>query len=146
MNTLQILTNANLRTFQNRYYSSPKYEAQENLSGITHYCEDSTLKFFKAKILKAKPIFDGAMFMLLESTSLNMENTKRGFRVTVFDVLGSVVCQTYLENAFKTSKEALKAHEGWKQSFDLEGYYKKRLEDEARRLKQEADRIEQAIQ
>lgn len=145
MNATTMLQKANLKTFQNRYYSTAKYEAQDNLSAITHYADDSTLKYFKAKILKAKPIHEGALFMILESASKDYEHTTRGFRVVVFDVFGDTIYRDALEEMSNTSKQALKEFEEWSKSFDVESYYKERLAREAVRLSKQAQTLEEAL-
>jgi hypothetical protein len=145
MNTIQLLNNANLRTFQNRYYSNAKYSAQESLAGITHYVDDNTLKFFKAKILRAKPINDGALYMILESSSKDFEHTKRGFRVVVFDVFGDSIYRPALDEMHDTTKQALKAFENWSKSFDVDAYYRERMARKAIQLKKQAERLEEAL-
>lgn len=139
------LSRANLGLFTNRYYSTAKYDAQDNLNGLTHYVQDSTLKYFKAKILRAKPILDGAFYMILESSSMDFENTKRGFRCVVFDRFGDTVERPSLDEMSTTSKQALKAYESWLNSFDGESYYQEKLKQVAERKKREAQRLEEAL-
>ena len=145
MNTTQLLNKANLRPFQNRYYSNAKYSAQDSLAGITHYVDDTTLRYFKAKILRAKPIMDGAFYMILESGSMDFENSKRGFRVVVFDVFGDVIHRQSLEDMYSTSKQALKEFDKWTNSFDALAYYRERLARESKQLQKQAQQLEEAL-
>jgi hypothetical protein len=145
MNVINALNKANIQTFNNRYYSSPKLIAQDSLSRITHYVDDSTLRYFKAKILKAKPVFDGALFMILESSSMDMNNTKRGFRCVVFDVFGESIYRASLEEMYPTSKAAMSAYQEWTNSFDLDAYYTNKIAREVSNHKKQAERLEEAL-
>ena len=145
MNVINALNKANIQTFNNRYYSSPKLIAQDCLSRITHYVDNSTLRFFKAKILKAKPVFDGALFMILESSSMDMNNTKRGFRCVVFDVFGESIYRANLEDMYSTSKAAMNAYQEWANSFDLDAYYTNKIAREVSNHKKQVELLEEAL-
>ena len=106
----------------------PKYNAQRNLEGLTHYVDDDTLHFHHSKVLYAHHLFDGLLFCIVESCSLDMHNTKRGFRAVVFDVFGTTVSRPNLEDSYSTSKAALKASE--KEAIDLLAHYKAALSTE----------------
>lgn len=84
----------------------PKYNAQQNLSGRTHYAEDSTLSFFHARILDTFETDGGLLFALIESVALDMHNTKRGFRYVIFDIFGHTLSRVGLEESFTTSAKA----------------------------------------
>ncbi len=107
----QALIAANIRPFQERYFSSAKDEAQEALSGRTHYADDSTLKFFNARITRARPIMEGLFFEIVESTAKDMDNTARGFRVVVFDVFGETVYRPDLQDLSRTSARAIEDYQ-----------------------------------
>jgi hypothetical protein len=87
----------------------PKNEAQRNLSGITHYVDNDTLHFHHSRILSAHVAYDGLLFAIVESVSLDMHNTKRGYRPVVFDIFGTIIGRCDLEHTYRTSKQALKA-------------------------------------
>lgn len=91
--------------------SYPKVNAQRNLCGRTHYVDDDTLRFHKSRILSTHITDNGLLFALVESMSLDMNHTKRGYRYVIFDVFGTVVDGTRVElkDAFKSSKAATKA-------------------------------------
>jgi hypothetical protein len=88
------------------YRSSAKYEAQDQLSGKTHYVDDDTLRFHHCRIISCDISHDGMLFWLIESVSLDMNNTKRGFRYVVFDVFGNVISRHDLADCVSTSKKA----------------------------------------
>ena len=69
----------------------PKANAQRNLRGRTHYVDDDTLRFHKARILSARVAANGLLFAIIESMSLDWDGTKRGFRGVIFDIFGNVV-------------------------------------------------------
>lgn len=89
--------------------SNPKYNAQYNLEGRTHYVDDDTLKFHKSRIISTHIVDDGLLFVLIESYQVDYEGTSRAFRPVVFDVFGGVVERPILEAGYKTSKQACTA-------------------------------------
>lgn len=89
--------------------SNPKDNAQANLCRRTHYVDDGTLRFHKARILETHITDNGLLFSLVESVALDMHNTTRGYRPVIFDVFGNVVARVPLEEAYKTRKAAKKA-------------------------------------
>lgn len=89
--------------------NSAKYNAQRNLNGRTHYVEDATLKFHHSRINHTWITDNGLLFALVESVSLDMDNSNRGYRFVVFDVFGTVIERPKLEDTYKTGKQAEKA-------------------------------------
>lgn len=87
----------------------PKYNAQRNLEGKTHYVDNDTLKFHHSRIVASHDEQNGLLFWIIESCAMNYENTKRGFRYVIFDIYGNVVSRPDLEACFKTSDKARKA-------------------------------------
>src|ERR1039457_2523561 len=69
----------------------PKYNAQRNLSGITHYVDDDTLKSHHSRVISAGHSHGGLVFNITTSDALDMHNTKRGFRRVVHDVFGTCI-------------------------------------------------------
>ena len=86
--------------------SNPKWNAQRNLEDRTHYVDDATLRYHKARILSARPICNGLLFLLVESVAIDPDNRKRGFRGVVFDLYGTIVSRAKLEDASSTRKAA----------------------------------------
>lgn len=105
----------------NRYQEKSSYplpNARQNLSGRTHYVDEDTLRFFKARVLSARPHCDGLIFALIESVSLDWNHTRRGFRFVVFDIFGAVIERPTMEGAFKSRAAASKAFWAWLETFD----------------------------
>lgn len=86
----------------------PKANAQANLCGRTHYVDDDTLKFHKARIISARPYADGLLFGLVESVALDPDGRERGFRYVIFDLCGNVCKRPNLEDSYKTRGKAAK--------------------------------------
>ena len=114
--------------------SDAKYDAQRNLSGKSHYYEDSTLKYHHSRVLAPLILADGLLFAAITSEALDMRNTRRGFRFVVHDLFGTCVTRPDLENAFATHKAARKALDN--ETFDVVAHYQAAI---ARRLKETAD-------
>jgi hypothetical protein len=139
------LIEANARPFQERYFSQPKYEAQEALLGRTHYVTDSTLRYFHARITDARPIMEGLFFEIMESSSKDMYNTARGFRVVVFDVFGETVYRPNIEGMKSTSAAARKAYKT-EFAIDPAAHYAEKLQSRARTLAREAEALTKAAE
>lgn len=88
--------------------SYAKVNAQNNLCGRTHYVDDSTLRFHKGRILRAKATCDGLLFYIIESCAADMHNTRRIFRPVIFDIAGHVISRPALEDGCKTRAQAEK--------------------------------------
>jgi hypothetical protein len=71
--------------------SYPESDAPRNLQGRTHYCDDSTLKYFKAKILNGGTAKGGLLFWLVESVQSRPNHGGVTRRAVVFDVFGDIV-------------------------------------------------------
>ncbi len=89
--------------------SDPKLNAQRNLFGRTHYVDNDTLRFHKSRVLSTAVADGGLLFAIITSDALDFNNTKRGVRFVIFDVLGNVVDRTNLESAYRTREQARKA-------------------------------------
>jgi len=97
-----------MKLYQNES-SDPKYNAQRNLEGRTHYVDSNTLRFHKSKILNTATPYNGLLFALIESYAMDYENTRRAFRYVIFDVFGNVIERPDLENGYKTRLQAINA-------------------------------------
>jgi hypothetical protein len=74
--------------------SYPKNRAQQNLTGITHYADDDTLKFFKAKIIDCVVSSCGKYCLIVESLPYGGFDAPRKKRGKVFNILGRVIAET----------------------------------------------------
>ena len=77
---------SDVRPFEPMWMQSEKDLAQRALSGRTHYADDSTLRFFSARIHQTRQDDDGLWFALRES--LEMPGKGRVHRWCIFDIFG----------------------------------------------------------
>lgn len=89
--------------------SDPKYDAQRNLCGRTHYVDDDTLRYFHARILSVHVIDGGLLYAVLESASGDFNRTTRIYRYVVFDLFGNVVDRPDIDSSWKSTEPARKA-------------------------------------
>lgn len=116
----------------------PKYNAQRNLSGRTHYVDDDTLRWHKSRVLSSGIIGNawGLLFSITTSDALDMHNTSRGFRCVVFDVFGTTVYRPDLDSTHNTSKAAQKARN--EAEIDLVAHYTKAIAEKLAWAEREA--------
>ena len=126
--------------------SYAKNNAQLNLEGRSHFATDSALRFFGARINSAHHTASGLLFFIVESSFLDMQKTKRGFRFHLFDIFGQELGNQELDQAVKTSEQARKAGYQFIDNFDLPKHYAQKLEDIARRAKREASEAQAIAQ
>lgn len=119
--------------------SDPKFNAQRNLSGKTHYVDEETLRWHKSRVLSCRPLHGGLLLRIACSDALDMNNTKRGFRAVVFDVFGETVSRPDLEHAAKTKDAAIKQSDG--ETIDLCAHYRAAI---ARRMEQEQRAVQES--
>ena len=79
---------ANFHEFRCEYHN-PKYDAQRNLAGISHYADDDTLKYFKARIVATFHEDHGLTFTIVET--LPDDSGKRVYRAVMFNIFGSTI-------------------------------------------------------
>ena len=118
--------------------SYSKVNAQENLEGRSYFATDSALRFFGARINSAHHTASGLLFFIVESSFLDMQKTRRGFRFHLFDIFGNEIGNQELDQAVKTSDQARKAGYQFLDNFDLPKHYAQKLEDLARKAEREA--------
>jgi hypothetical protein len=118
--------------------SYAKPNAQENLEGRSYFATDSALKFFGARINSAHHTCSGLLFFIVESSFLDMQKTKRGFRFHLFDIFGQEIGKQEYSDAVKKSDQARKAGYAFLDQFDLTAHYAQKLESIARKAEREA--------
>jgi hypothetical protein len=133
------------KVFDGCYTGSAKNHAQNSLNGISHYFEESTIRFFKAKIVKTSVLFDGLVFVSIESSALNFDNTKRGYRFAAFDCFGNVIQKADIEQARASISAANSDLKKWLDSFDVLEYYSLKLHAMKYRLEVDAKNIGSAL-
>jgi len=112
----------------------PADNAQENLMGRTHYVDPGSLRFHKSRILSARPIMSGAFFLIIESCALDFDNTRRGVRAVLFDLMGDTVYRPSLEHCRRTRDQASRDFEKWLGHFDPIAHYRAAMLERAERL------------
>jgi hypothetical protein len=137
-----ITTAANVAPYTNKS-GNPKRNAQENLQGRTHYAEDQTLQYFKARIVSAHAEDNGLFFKMIESVAVDYDNTRRGFRVVVFDLFGYVVHRPSFDECTSTSAAAVVLYMK-AEKIDPATYYRADLKHRANRLTNQADAMREA--
>jgi hypothetical protein len=148
MNTLATLIQQTTRArlYESRYFSNPMHYAQDQLTGRTHYVDDSTLRYFHARVIGAHNDADGLLFWIVESSAKDPDNNSRGFRPVVFDIFGDMVYRVSLADMVKTSDKARALYRDWLESFDIAAHYREALESRAKRLESEARQYREALQ
>ena len=147
MKTLaNILTHKSLPKRYNREYSdNPTISAQKNLEGRTYYVEPQNLKHHGSRVLSALPVSDGAFFKIIETISIDYEQTKRGYRAVVFDLFGTIIYHPDLENTHASKEKADKAFYAWFDTFDEIGHYQKAIAEKITRLNKEAQNLTEIL-
>jgi hypothetical protein len=121
--------------------SNPKWNAQRNLQGRTHYVDDDTLRYHKSRILSARHTDSGLLFAIVTSDAIDYQNTKRGFRYVIFDVFGTVLDRPTLDETYTSSERATKAM--WEQlnAIDAKAHTLAAIEKQRRQHGEEMDRL-----
>ena len=88
-------------------YNDYTARAQRELQGRTHYVDPDTMRHFRSRVLYAAAFQQGTLFGLVESVSLDMHHTKRGFRHVIFGLDGEVLTRTTLEECVASKRKAL---------------------------------------
>ena len=143
MHTTESLANA-LRAAGHNLFSDessyPESQAARNLDGRTHYVDPSTRKFFGSRILAATvhSSTHGLIFSIRESVYADPGKTRRVFRRVAFDIFGTVLERTGLDESASNSDAADRAFYTWFNAFDVVAHYVTVLEARAKRLEAEA--------
>lgn len=95
----------NRSKFRQESYND-KYNAQANLRGRSHFCDDDTLRFFSGRILSAYDHADGRLFVVVHSQRRGFEDYRREFGFAIFDLSGKVISSS--ADKFKTAATARK--------------------------------------
>lgn len=94
---------AGVRPYESMWMATEKHLAQRALGGRTHYADDSTLRYFNARINETRQDDNGLWFALRES--LDMPGRGRVHRWCMFDVFGR--CERTEERATAKGADAL---------------------------------------
>jgi hypothetical protein len=122
----------NLNAFPFRVEScNPKYDAQGNLNDRTHYADDSTLKYFGARILRTGISEHSLVYWLVESVSSKPEEPHKNKRFVAFDIFGA--CLTDRDSWHATTDAAKRAGMKWLSDYDEVGETAKTCHSKASR-------------
>ena len=116
------------------YGRTPTARAQNALEGLTYYVAPNTLRCHHSRIIGARPVLGGAFFLILETVSTDYQNTQRGTRAVLFDLLGNVVYHPKLEETRRTRERALRDYEAWFGTFDPVGHYREQIDGKTDKL------------
>lgn len=115
-----------------------KVRAQDALSGLTHYVDNDTLKFFNARINKAFSVSGGLFFVVYESVAIGWKGS-RVHRFKMFDVFGRVIGTP--DSEFPNSKQVDKAFWSWYNDFNANEYYRQVIADKYLQAKDRAKKL-----
>jgi len=94
------------KLFRQEHCHTAKYEAQRQLSGITHYVDDDTLKYFECRVLEVVFAEDGLTLGLITSQP-NPMTREREYRAIMFNVFGHVYPASREYTTCTNKKESL---------------------------------------
>lgn len=131
-NTAQIIATAlDTRPFRDAQRSTAVLNAQDALTGLTHYCGTGTLRYHHSRIVGACVVSCGAFFKVTETCAQDYQNTRRGYRVVLFDLTGEAVYHPSLSELTRTREQADKAFWAWFNQFDELGHYRDKFNRKA---------------
>ena len=135
-----------LKTLFNTEYNqsglSAKLVAQKHLEGITHYCDDNTLKGFNAKIVKCSAIDEGKLLGLIEHLPVGGWDNAKMYRYVFFSVDGMGIRD---ETTYTTKKQAEKAFWEFANSLDADSIYSKAITNLIKWREQEIEQLKEAL-
>ena len=103
---------AYLSLFRDRS-SYPLAQAQYNLSGLTHYVADDTLRYFKARIVSCRIVYQGRLLAIVERLPCGSFNGPRRSRFVIFNIAGEVINSDERKTEYRTTEQAEKAMWLW---------------------------------
>ena len=141
-----IATALHTRPFRDAQRSSPVLNAQDALTGITHYCDPATLRFHHSRIVGACVASSGAFFKVTETCAQDYQNTRRGYRVVLFDLTGEAVYRPNLEGLHRTREQADRAFWAWFNELDELAHYRDKFNRKADQMARQIAELNEAAQ
>lgn len=119
-----------------------KAKAQKALDGLTHYCDDNTLKGFNCKIVSCSVLDQGKMFGLVEHLPMYGFDAPKKYRCVFFSVDGMGIRS---DLTYNTKAQAMKGF--WNEANDLEAdsIYKQALANMIRWREDQIKQIKEAL-
>jgi hypothetical protein len=134
------------RLFRDAQRSSPVLNAQDALTGLTHYCDPASLRFHRSRIVGACVVSSGAFFKVTETCAQNYQNTRRGYRVVLFDLTGNVIYRPELDEMHRTREQADRAFWAWFNNFDKFAHYRGIFNRKASEMARQIAELNEAAQ
>lgn len=131
--------------YRERWFSRPADCAQDALMGRTHYVDPGTLRYFHARVLSARTIADGLFFRITESSAMDPDNSRRGFRCVVFDIFGDTVYRPEVSACRASREPAERDCTRWLEKFDAVSYYRETIAQRAARMAKDSAALMEAI-
>jgi len=122
-----------------------KRDAQQNLEGKSHFVDESTLRYFKARVNNCWiPEVFGDCLLLAVAHSDGSKPVDPHFnkRVSVFDAFGTTIYQTEWNT---TTRHATDEFDTWLKTFDTYAHYKETILATVKRMREEAKRASDAL-
>jgi hypothetical protein len=137
------LSQLGIRPFRN-CSGDPKWDAQQNLSWKTHYADEETLRYFKARISSCYKIDQigpdygsWSILGIVESIGSKPASIPGGkYRFRLFDVFGREISES--EDWFSSAESARKALFRRADEIDGASHTASRIKEEAGRMAREA--------
>ena len=92
------------------------------------------------------PVSNGAFYKIIESLSLDHNNTKRGFRAVLFDIFGTVVYRPDLSECFTSKEKADKGFYWWFETFNEYEHYQQAIDGKLKKLENEEGKLSEILQ
>ena len=133
-------------TRQYRHESGdPKFNAQQNLEGRTHYVDDRTLRYHHSRVLSSGIDGEGFIFWIIESYAVDPDNRNRAFRFVIFDVFGCVLERPQLHEGFTSSNKAKRELDKTLKGIDIKAHTLNAIEHEERCNRRDMDALRQIL-
>jgi len=118
-------------------------DAKRNLQGHTHYVDDDTLRYFKARILRGRHHDGGLLYSMVESVNSKPHEGSKNKRGVVFDVFGTVL--TERDQWFTTAEQAVAANYKFLNKLDAIKHTRNEIKARAKRQINEAREAMKAL-
>ncbi len=126
-------------------YNDYQARAQAELKGRTHYVDPDTLRFFRSRVLYASAFQQGTLFGIVQSVSLTVDHTKRGFRHVIFGVDGTTHVRPGLEECVSSKRKALADLHSASGKLDGKALAGEACKEHVARAKREAKYLREAL-
>ena len=113
MKLRETILKAGFRPFDQSGAATAKQRAQNTVGSVTHYYEESTLRFFFSRVVSSRMHCDGALHVGITRDAMDPDNRTRGYRFIVHDFTGYCVERAEIADAYPTRAKCEKARDAW---------------------------------